>query len=348
MLETSAAGGGEEAKPWAFEAGKRAIQAHCDRIGLAAEVERDSDDAGVYHLLPRLREQPKVSIVMPTAGRSREVRYEEVTLVTHCIRSIVESSTYENYEIVVVADTGVEESVVAELREIAGERLTLVPFERPFDFAAKINLGAIHADGEHLLLLNDDMEVIVPDWLERLVMYSQQPGVGAVGGRLLWEDGRLQHVGVQFEGGLPGHPYRGFARDFRGYSNNVVVAQNFLAVTGACLMTRRAEFERLGGLSTNFPVNYNDMDYCLKLRNAGLRVVYDPDTILYHFESSSRSTDVEDWEKDLLRDRWLGLAGRDPYANPNLSRGVPRLRGPFDWARRRPRSLLRQLRLARR
>jgi O-antigen biosynthesis protein len=324
-LETSAAGGGEEAKPWAFEAGGRAVQAHCERIGLPARVERDPADAGVYHLQPALAEQPPVSIVIPTAGGSREVRYEQVVLVEHCLRSIVADSSYENYEIVCVADTAVDPRVLGELGEIAGERLRVVPYEEPFNFSAKINRGAAHSEGEHLLLLNDDVEVVTSDWIERLVMYSGMAEVGAVGCRLIWEDGRLQHVGVEFEGGLPGHPYRGFAGDFRGYSNNVRIARDLLAVTGACLMTRREVFDELGGFTAELPVNYNDMDYCLKAHSSGRRVVYDPDTVLYHFESSSRSSEVEDWEKEWLRDRWLPMTATDPYSNPNLKRGEPRL-----------------------
>jgi GT2 family glycosyltransferase len=338
MLQSSAAGGGEAAKPWAFEAGRRAVQAHCERIGMQARVERDPADPGVYHLEPALDRQPPVSIVIPSAGGSRQVRYEDVVLVTHCVRSIVETSTYDHYEIVCVVDEQTDSGTLSELREIAGDRLLLVRFNRPFDFSAKINLGAVHSEGEHLLLLNDDMEVVTPDWIERLTMYSSMTEIGAVGGRLLWEDGRLQHAGVRFEGGLPGHIYRGFSGDYRGYSNSVVVAQNCLAVTGACLMTRRELFEELGGLTTVLPVNYNDMDYCLKAVASGRRVVYDPDTVLYHFESSSRSTEVEEWEKQQLTERWLPISAVDPYSNPNLRGGVPRISAAAPWsAWRRPR-----------
>jgi GT2 family glycosyltransferase len=338
MLETSAAGGGEAAKPWAFEAGTRAIQAHLERTGVPAEATRDPGHPGVYRLEPRLTEKPKVSIVIPTAGTVREVRYESIVLFEHCVRSIVETSTYENYEIVVVADTSVDDEVLARLQEHAGERLKIVPFPEAFNFSAKINRGAVHADGEMLLLLNDDMEVLTPDWIERLVMYAGLPGVGAVGGRLLFEDGRIQHAGIVFENvGYPGHIYRGFAREWHGYSNNVLVADNYLAVTGACMMTPRASFERVGGFSATFPMNYNDVDYCLKLVSAGERIVYDPDTILFHFESSSRSTEVEDWEKDQLRGRWLGLTTTDPFSNPHLKYGIPRLSSPLQWMRRRPR-----------
>jgi len=328
-LETSTAGAGEEAKPWAFEAGTRAVQAHCERVGLPAKVERDLEVPGVYHLRPRLQREPLVSIVIPTAGGSREVRFEQVVLVEHCLRSIVETSTYENYEVVCVTDDGIDPRLAASLREIAGDRVRFVPCEGPFNFSAKINRGAVHSEGERLLLLNDDMEVVAPDWIERMVMYLELEEIGAVGARLILEDGRPQHVGILFENlGYPGHIYHGFSPEFRGYSNNVLVAQNYLAVTAACLMTSRGAFEEVGGFSTLLPNNYNDMDFCLKLGARGRRVVYDPDTVLYHFESSSRNNEVEDWEKEFLRGRWLHLTAVDPATNPALRHGLPRI-GPY-------------------
>jgi len=239
------------------------------------------------------------------------------------VRSIVESSTYDNYEIVVVADASTPTAVLDELKEAGGDRLRLVEYDQAFNFSAKINLGAAHGEGEHLLLLNDDMEVATPAWIERMVMYSMLDEVGAVGGRLLWEDGRLQHVGVRFEGGLPGHPYRGFSGGFKGYGNEVLVVRDALAVTGACLMTRHELFDEIGGLSTDLPVNYNDIDYCLRLREGGRRTVYDPDLTMFHFESSSRSGDVEEWEKEYLLERWLPATSPDPYSNPNLREGFP-------------------------
>ncbi len=273
----------------------------------------------------------------------REVRFEQRVLVSHCVRSLVENSTYGNYEIVVVVDHAIPGDVIDELRGIAGERLKVVDYDRPFNFSSKINLGAIRAKGEHLLLLNDDMEVLTPNWIERMVMYSGLPEIGAVGGRMVWEDGRLQHVVVRFEQGLPGHLYRGFAGDFKGYANNVRIAQNCLAVTGACLMTRRELFEEVGGFCTMLPVNYNDIDYCLKMHAKGLRSVYDPDLVMYHFESSSRSTEVEDWEKDRLRERWRPLTTVDPFSNPNLRYGSPRLISPFTWMKQRRPRLRRRL-----
>lgn len=334
-LETSTAGGGEQAKPWAFEAGTRAIRAHCERTGVQATVVRDPADPGVYHLNPALHSEPRVSIIIPTNGQRREVRYQEVTLVDHCVRSIVDNSTYSNYEIVIVADESTPADAIAECQAAAGERLRLVPFDKPFNFAEKINRGAVKSDGEHLILLNDDIEVTTPNWIERMVMYSSIDGIGAVGGLLLLEDGRIQHAGVGFENGLPGHPYYGYPRDVPGYANAVRIARNLLAVTGACLMTRHDAFEEVGGLSTIYPVNYNDVDYCLKQVERGRRIVYDPDLVMTHFESSSRSSDVDEWEKSQLLARWGPLTMANPYSNPYLRNEVPRAASAFLWAKRR-------------
>ncbi|MGA8746791.1 MAG: glycosyltransferase [Solirubrobacterales bacterium] len=335
-LATSAASGGEDVKPWAFEAGPRAVQAHCERVGLPAEVEMDPEDSGVLHLRPRLREQPLVSIIIPTAGQVRDVRFKPVVLVENCVRGIVENSTYENFEIIIVADHEVEPATLAELGELAGDRLRVLPASLgKFNFSAMINRGAVEASGEYLLLLNDDIDICTPEWIERMVMYCAQEDVGVVGGRLVWGDGRLQHVGVGFDGGLPGHTYRGFPGDYKGYANAVVIARNCLAVTGACLMTPRALFEELGGLSLSLPVNFNDVDYCLKSHATGRRIVYDPDLYLYHYESSSRSPVVNDWEQYQLVDRWAPIVAVDPYNNPNLRQGAPRFAGRFVWAKRR-------------
>lgn len=335
-LETSAASGGEAVKPYAYEAGRRAVQAHCERIGLPARVERDPDDSGVLHLEPTLERQPPVSIVIPTGGQIRDVRFEPKVLVVNCVRSIVERSTYDNYEIVVVVGDAVLPVIIQELRDIAGDRLRLVRFEGPFSFSAKINLGVVRSEGEHVLLLNDDIEVVTPNWLERMVMYSDHPGIGAVGGRLLFGDGRLQHVGIGFDEGLPGHHYYGFAGDYRGYMNAVRIARNCLGVTAACLMSPREIFKEVGGMTNELPMNFNDVDYCLKVHRAGARIVYDPDLVLYHYESSTREPEVKLWEEQRLVHRWHQMVAADPYGNPNLRSGTPRLGAFLGWAKRRP------------
>lgn len=312
------------AGPAGSEERVRAVQAHCDRIGLAARVEVDPKRPGGCRLRPALAETPMVSIVIPTCGQNRLVRGEDTILVLHCLKSILATSTYPGYEVVCVADEETDPSMLEELRALGGDRLRVVTYDQPFNFSAKVNLGAEHSSGEHLLFLNDDMEVLTPDWIERMVMYSGYAGIGAVGAQLRWEDERVQHAGVVLEKGLPGHVYRGAGGDLSGYLQNVLVTQNYLAVTGACLMTPRDVFDAVGGLPVEMPVNYNDIYYCLAVRDRGMRVVYDADTVLYHFESSSRDTKVNDWEKAMLLERWHSLIGADPYSNPNLRYGEPR------------------------
>jgi GT2 family glycosyltransferase len=309
----------------AVEAGTRALQAHCDRIGFPARVDHDDEHPGVYHLRPVLRAHPPVTIVVPTRGTRQDVRGERVCLVEHCVGSIVACSTYPDYEIVVVADTATPAKVLDRLGALAGDRLRVLGYDRPFNFSDKVNTGALAGRGEHILMLNDDMEVLTPSWLERLVMYSGFPGIGAVGAKLAYGDGRLQHVGVILRHGRPGHLYRGFPGDHGGYLGMVRVANDFTAVTGACLMTPRSAFEAVGGLATGFPLSFNDVDYCLKLRSRGLRVVYDPDTVLHHFESASRSPEVSEWELEQFRARWGRAAELDPYDNPNFHPGSPNL-----------------------
>ena len=305
-------------------ANARAVQAHCERIGLPARVEADPRRPGGCRLRPALSKTPLVSIVIPTCGQSRAIRGETTVLVLHCVRSILATSTYRDYEIVCVADEDTDPAMLEELRALGGERLRVVAYEKPFNFSAKVNLGAAHSGGEHFLFLNDDMEVITPDWIERMVMYSGHPGIGAVGAQLRWEDERIQHAGVVLEKGLPGHIYYGAGGELSGYARNVLVTQNYLAVTGACLMTPRDVFERVGGFPVELPVNYNDIYYCLAVREQGTRVVYDADTVLYHFESSSRDTKVNAWEKSMLLERWHSPTGADPYSNPGLRYGEPR------------------------
>jgi GT2 family glycosyltransferase len=207
-----------------------------------------------------------------------------------------------------------------------------VPFPGPFNYSAKINTGAFHARGEYLLTLNDDIEVLArgwkdrslddvgpSDWLECLLGYATHPEIGAVGAKMYLGDRRLQHVGiVSTSGSVPAHPYRGFHGGFHGYIGNALMPCNYIAVTGACLMTRRDVFDEVGGMSAAFPINYQDVDYGLKLRAQGYRTVYNPEVELFHFESSSRAPDVADAERALLRARWGKILAHDPYYHPGF------------------------------
>ncbi len=334
-LKTSTAGPSDP-KPWAHQASHRVVTEHVERRGIQATVEAVPDYPGHYWLRPALTDHPRVSIVIPTAGTHRDMDREP--LVVNCVRSIVERSAYDNYELVVVIDADAPQGVSDQLHEIAGDRLQLVPFDQAFNFSAKVNLGAEMSSGEQILLLNDDIEVPAagwrPDpkrmrwlpewdttvqagrriWIESMLAYALQPGVGAVGAKLHLPDGRIQHGGVIARGRLVGHAYYLHPGDTPGYTGNLIVAGNFLAVTAACLMTPRSAFEAVDGMDTSLPLNYNDVDYCLRLRAAGLRSVMVPQVELLHLESASRGRkNPAETEIEALQGRWGTLLENDPY-----------------------------------
>src|SRR5205085_2373704 len=191
---------------------------------------------------------------------------QEVTFVTHVVRSIRAKSSYPNYEILVIDNDDMAPALQRELDELGVVR---VAFTGEFNLSAKMNLGAAKADGDFLLLLNDDMEVITPDWLECLLEHAQWPEVGAVGAKLLFPDGRLQHAGVTLLNGKPHHHFYNWPGSDPGYFGSHILTRNFSAVTGACLMTRTDLYHKLGGFDENFPLNFNDIDYCMKVRKSG-------------------------------------------------------------------------------
>jgi GT2 family glycosyltransferase len=193
--------------------------------------------------------------------------------------------------------------------------------------AKKLNLGALHARGDHLLFLNDDTEVISADWLEAMLQFSQRSEVGAVGAKLHYEDGSIQHVGVTLnDDGLPDHLCRGSAGSSPGYFFSSVVARTCLAVTGACLMTRKLVFDTVGGFDESLAISYNDIDYCLKVRSAGYRTIFTPHAELFHYESVTRARSVDFSESDLFLRRWHEKVPADPYYNIHLDTYPPNFR----------------------
>jgi GT2 family glycosyltransferase len=297
-----------------------AVDEHLRRVGLAATA-RPHDAPGLLRLEPHLTRRPRVSIVIPTAGARRLVRGADSTLVLGCVQSVLERSTYDDVEIVAVLDATTDTTTRAALAEL-GPSVRIIDFDGPFHFSRKVNQGVLAASGEIIVLLNDDTEVRTPGWLEAMLLYALDPQVGAVGARLLFEDGRIQHAGVVGVAGNPGHAYHGFAADTVGHGANALVPGDFLAVTGACLMTRRSLFLAVGGLSSWFPASYNDLDYCCKVHRAGYRIVATPDAVLDHFESSSRDGRVEADELELVRRRWGRWLRSDPFYNGNFVSGV--------------------------
>jgi GT2 family glycosyltransferase len=278
---------------------------------------------------------PLVSILIPTRDR--------LALLRKCIESIELRTSYRNHEIVVIDNRSSERET---LDYLAALRHRVVRYDAEFNYSAINNLAVRAARGEAVLLLNNDIEVISPDWLEEMLGHLHQEGVGAVGAKLFYADGRVQHAGDGVgAGGCADHLHSGLARDAPGYCHRAVAAHEVSAVTGACLMTWKQLYQRLGGLDeAELAVSFNDVDYCLRLQQAGYRVVFTPHAELYHFESATRGHDASAEQEaraarevSIMRRRWGKRLDLDPYYNPNLNyarpdfslAGAPRVRKPW-------------------
>jgi GT2 family glycosyltransferase len=320
-LPQSTASGGD-AKSYAYSAAQRALRSYLKETGIQAEV-LPGPREGFHRILYEIRGEPRVSIVIPTAGRTAKLRGMKVNLVQNCVMSILGKSSWRNFEIIVIDNGDLDSEVSAFLDSSGISRLT---YSAPtFNLAEKINLGCDLASGDHLVLLNDDVEVITPDWIENMLQYSQQPEIGAVGAKLLFPNGRIQHAGVVILGGCPGHPYHNHPEEEVGYYLSVQLPRNYLAVTGACMMTKTSLFREMKGFDPAFPLNYNDVDYCLRVHERGLRVVYTPYAELFHYESMSKEGpgSVNPEELSRFQSRWVEKYYLDPYYNPNLPLDYP-------------------------
>lgn len=262
-----------------------------------------------------------VSIVIPTR--------DAVSLLRQCVNSVLAKTTYPHFEVVVV-DNGSRDPVALEyLSDIARwPQVRVLRYDQPFNYSAINNFAVAQVSGEVLCLLNNDTEVISPDWLEEMVGHLCQEKVGVVGAKLYYPDGRVQHGGdVVGPGGCANHLHQFIARDDPGYCHRAVVAQELSAVTAACMVTWRALYQRLGGLDEkHLPVAFNDVDYCLRVRQAGHKVVWTPHAELYHHESVSRGKDISPRrlkvarrEVAYMRRRWRREMQYDPFYNPNFS-----------------------------
>jgi GT2 family glycosyltransferase len=268
-----------------------------------------------YRVRFTIQGRPLVSIILPTAYRPVTIAGQETTYLARCLASLRARTTWPHYEIILLDNDEVPPEVQ---KQLAGWGLNRLPYPRPFNWAATVNYGAARARGEHLLFLDDDTEIITPDWLERLLAYSQQPEIGAVGARLHFPDGRLQHAGVTVLDGTPGHPFYGERESHSGYFYSSLVPRNYSAVTGACLMTPTEVFHELGGFDEDFAVNFNDIDYCLRVRASGRRIVCNPYARLIHYETATKAA-YSPTELDAFHQRWAAMAARDPFYNPHLS-----------------------------
>ncbi|MEM8650224.1 MAG: glycosyltransferase family 2 protein [Pseudomonadota bacterium] len=321
MITGSVALGGAE-KNYAHDRARQAIQQHFDRIGLDARSVAGPNQY-VHSVEYGVDDTALVSIVICTRDRS--------DLLKTCIDSIVEKTDYSNFEILIVDNGSVEPKTLAYFDRIKKENIArIVHDDSDFNYSKLNNLGVSESKGEIICLLNNDIEVISSNWLEQLVAHVQRPEVGAVGAKLLYPDGSIQHAGVVVGmGGYAAHPYAGLPSDTLVNNGKAQLTQQVSAVTGACLVTTRSVYEQVDGLDeVNFAIAYNDVDYCLKVRKLGMQVIYEPRAILYHHESVSRGSDVApekikrfEREKAALKERWPNEIRTVPFFSPNYDRG---------------------------
>ena len=319
---------GIEAKTYCLDSGKKALQDHLDRIGLPGTVE-DAEFASAYRIRYEIQGEPMISILIPNK--------DHVDELCVCIDSIFKKSTYHNFEIVIIENGSNETTTFEyydELKAQYGEQIQVVTWTNGFNYAAINNFGAKHARGEYLLLLNNDTEVITPDWLQEMLMFAQREDVGVVGPLMYFGDDTIQHAGVIIGiGGTAGHSHKGQPRYLDGKPNTgylckLVVAQDVYGVTGACMMISKDKYDKMGGLDEAFVVAFNDVDFCCRLIKAGYYNVFTPFAQLYHYESKSRGYEDTpekkarfEREKKLLLDRHgEEISAGDPFYSPMLTR----------------------------
>ena len=306
-------------KLYAFDAGKRAIEAHLARIGAKAEVSH-TKDLGFYRVKYQVHGNPMVSIVIPNK--------DEKETLKKCLESIWKKTSYPNYEIILVENNSTTQEIRDYYKELDGKkRVRVVYWDKEFNYSAINNFGISYAKGEYILCLNNDITVISPDWLEELLANCQRPEVGIVGARLYYPDNTIQHAGIVLGmGGCAGSLFVGLARSRGGYLHKAALQQDLSAVTAACFMVKKEVFEKVGGFEEQLAVAFNDVDFCLKVRHAGYLVVYDPYAELYHHESKTRGYENTEAKKrrfqeeiEYMRCHWMPDILRDPYYNENLS-----------------------------
>lgn len=305
-------------KQYLIKAGQRALEDHLQRMNTKAKVTAAAIP-GEYRVHYQLDRQSLVSIIIPNR--------DQVQLLGRCLESLARSS-YANYEVLILENGSSQPETHTYYQRLSREpHIRILNWTRPFNFASINNYGALHARGEVLLFLNNDVEAIHHDWLEAMVTHAMRPEIGAVGAKLLFADGTIQHAGVVLGlGGVAGHVHLRFRRDDGGYLDRLRRVQNVAAVTGACLMTRQDVFAKIGGFDERFVLAYNDVDYGMMVRSLGYHVLWTPEAELYHLESKSRGYE-DDPEKlarfhrefDLFRRKWSKeLEAGDPYFNPNF------------------------------
>ena len=317
-LSTAKAGG--DAKPYAFEAGIPVLQDHLKRVGLEGQVTHGAT-LGTYKIDYKVKGNPKVTILIPN--------YNEAKTLKTCINSVLKLTTYKNYEIVVIENNSTEDSIFKYYKELENEEKVKVIYypDKGYNYAKIMNYGVKNTDGEYIVQLNNDTELITPDWLEKMLGMNQREDVGAVGVKLYYPDGTIQHAGTIIGVyGVAGHVFKGLYKNTHGYFARESHIQNLSAVTAACMMAKRSIYEKVGYMDEDFAVAFNDIDFCLKIIESGKLIVYNPFVELKHYESKSRGEEDTPekqarfkGEIDLFYKKWGDYKKKgDPYYNINL------------------------------
>lgn len=324
MLPTSTAVD-QGSKGYAFEAGLRAVQDALVRQGINGHATHGAAN-GLYDVYYDIESEKLVSIIIPTKNGYKDVQ--------RCVSSIIEKTTYQNYEII-MADNGSTDpkmhELYAEFEQQLPGRFFVESIDIPFNFSTINNRAAKKAHGEYLLFLNNDTEVITENWLTLMVSFAQQERIGCVGAKLLYPNNTVQHAGVILGlGGVAGHGHYGYPHGDLGYFGRLAINVNYSAVTAACLLMKKADFDAVGGFEEAFTVAFNDVDLCLKVQALGRDNVWLHEAELYHFESQTRGYDDKgkkkkrfEQEKVMMEEKWGPLIENDPFYNPNLTREIP-------------------------
>lgn len=323
-LHAGSVASGIEAKPYAIESARGAVADHLRKHGFEHfTITSTRAFETIFKITYEIIGDPKISIIIPNKDHVEDLR--------RCVTSIIEKSTYDNYEIVIVENNSETKEIFSYYEELKNNpSIKIVTFKGAFNYSAVNNFGVGAATGDYVLLLNNDTQVITVNWLEGLLMYAQREDVGAVGGKLYYADKTIQHAGVVIGLGAhrtAGHTHYRQKRENLGYMGRLCYAQDVSAVTGACLMVKKKLYEEAGGLDEGFAVSLNDVDFCLKLRQLGYLNVFTPFAELYHYESVSRGLDTDgekaaryNEESARFREKWkVQLEAGDPYYNPNFT-----------------------------
>lgn len=312
--------GNAQAKPYALAAARNAVADHWRRCGIRAR-QAPPDGRPYREIRHDLDDEPLVSVIIPTKDRA--------DLLSRCVHGVLSATDYQNLEVLIVDNLTTEPAAQQYLKQISTDpRVRVMRYRQPFNFSLLNNRAVEQASGEILLFLNNDTEVVARDWLRHMVANARRPEVGAVGAKLLYPNGRVQHGGVILGfGGVAGHFHLRRRCEDPGYFSRAQLQQNLSAVTAACLAMRRTVFAEIGGFdAANLAVAYNDVDLCLRLRERGYLIVWTPLALLVHHESASRGSDLAPThqprflrESAYMRARWGTTLDEDPYFNPNLS-----------------------------